>query len=334
MSLKNKRILLIAAKFFGYENDIKAELISRGAQVDSLLDRPFNSALMKAFTKVMPKLTQKLVYFYYQIKFGHIFKNTYDYVFVVEGITLSREALERLKKQNQKCRFILYVWDSVANRPHIFDNKDFYNKVLTFDPEDAKTLGLTFRPLFFTPDFERKESLTIQYDISFIGTVHSDRFEIVSRLLKTLPESCRKYFFLYFHAHWFFLFNKIFNKAYKDASSSDFQFKTIPKKSVSSTIATSLVTLDIEHPRQVGLTMRTFEVLGEKRKLATTNASVKDYDFFNPNNIHVIDRLNPVIPDSFFKSEYQDLPVHVYEKYTLKGWINDIFDITSETSSF
>lgn len=328
MNLENKKILLIAAKFFGYENDIRDELVSRGAKVDFILDRPFNSALMKALTKIAPDFMQTLVYLYYQFYFPHIFKNTYDYVFVVEGITLSRKALSRLKIISPACNFILYVWDSVKNRSHIFENRDCYHKVLTFDPDDAKRLGLVFRPLFFTKEFEGKGEHEVLYDLCFIGTVHSDRYEIVSKISNNLFPSCKKFLFLYFHEQWFYFLNKIFKKSYKSSSKSEFAFKTISKKRVVEYVSASSVILDIEHPFQTGLTMRTFEVIGQKRKLATTNASIKNYDFYNPNNILVIDRKNPIIPREFFLTEYVDLMPALYQKYTLEAWVNECFNLT------
>ena len=188
MSLENKRILLIAAKFFGYEKDIQNEILSRGARVDAVLDRPFNSAFMKAFTKAFPSATQLLVYVYYQLFFPNMFKQNYDHVFVVEGITLSRKVLGRLKKNNPTCKFTLYVWDSIKNRPHIYDNKDCYHEVFTFDPRDSKRFGFKFRPLFFTKEFERKNTVPITYDLNFVATVHSDRFDVLSKILKEVNE--------------------------------------------------------------------------------------------------------------------------------------------------
>ena len=43
--------------------------------------------------------------------------------------------------------------------------------------------------------------------------------------------------------------------------------------------------LDAPQAGQVGLTIRTIECLGAKRKLVTTNSDIKNYDFYNENNI-------------------------------------------------
>ena len=93
---------------------------------------------------------------------------------------------------------------------------------------------------------------------------------------------------------------------------------------VQSVFSASLSILDIEHPNQVGLTMRTFETLGASKKLVTTNAGVRDYDFFSPSNVYVIDRVNPRVPKDFLDSPYVPLPDSVRARYSIAGWLNEI----------
>jgi len=59
-------------------------------------------------------------------------------------------------------------------------------------------------------------------------------------------------------------------------------------------ISKSKAVIDIEHPDQKGLTMRTMEMLG------------------TPENICIIDRKNPEVPQDFFENEYKVLPVEIY----------------------
>ena len=54
--LRGKRILFIAPAFFGYHIDIIEEMKARGAVVDWLPDRPFNSSLAKGVTRFTPFL--------------------------------------------------------------------------------------------------------------------------------------------------------------------------------------------------------------------------------------------------------------------------------------
>ena len=85
------------------------------------------------------------------------------------------------------------------------------------------------------------------------------------------------------------------------------------------------VVIDIQHPKQTGLTMRTIEMIGAKKKLLTTNTSVRNYDFFSASNIAIIDRKAPEFNLEYWKNSYEELPKDIYEKYSIDGWFQDIF---------
>jgi hypothetical protein len=61
-----------------------------------------------------------------------------------------------------------------------------------------------------------------------------------------------------------------------------------------------------------------------RKKLITTNSDIVNYDFYNPNNIHLIDENNPMIPTSFFESKYEDIPESIYKKYTIDSWLHEM----------
>ena len=72
------------------------------------------------------------------------------------------------------------------------------------------------------------------------------------------------------------------------------------RKQVTDYIGNSRVVLDLPHPMQTGLTMRTIEAIGSKKKLITTNVDIVNYDFYNPKNILLIERENINFDKSFF----------------------------------
>ena len=83
--------------------------------------------------------------------------------------------------------------------------------------------------------------------------------------------------------------------------------------------------LDIAHPHQEGLSFRPYEAIGMKKKLITTNSDIKNYDFYNPSNIFVIEDINNVnISDEFLYSPYQEPPQSIVEKYYIKNWVQNI----------
>ena len=75
--------------------------------------------------------------------------------------------------------------------------------------------------------------------------------------------------------------------------------------------------------------MRTTEILGAKRNLLTTNKEIKKYDFYNENNIYIFNRSKPKIKFDFLIENYENIDNNIYNKYSLKNWIENIFN-TSE----
>lgn len=71
--------------------------------------------------------------------------------------------------------------------------------------------------------------------------------------------------------------------------------------------------------------MRTFEAIGAGKKLITTNINIKEYPFYNSDNIFIISRDKLVLEKDFFTSKYRPLATELYDKCSIDGWIEDIF---------
>lgn len=323
--LRGKQVLFIAPEFFGYEKEIADEMRRQGAEVDFLPDRPFTSPLMKAVTRLRREWVLPLTDRFFLNSVEAFRRSRYDLIFVVVGEGLSVRALSELRASFPGAAFVLYMWDAMRNRRLLERNLPFFDTCHTFDANDAKTFGMKFRPLFFSPGFARSATPDFQYHLSFVGTAHSDRYKIVSNVTAALPKQTNCYWYLYLQAPWVLWAHKLGNPAFRGVSMKSFRFDPLPKAAVQRVFFNSLAVLDIEHPRQTGLTMRTFETMGASKKLITTNALVKESDFFNPENILVIDRGSvPKIPSSFLRSPYVPPVDAIYQKYSLAGWLNDV----------
>ena len=106
---------------------------------------------------------------------------------------------------------------------------------------------------------------------------------------------------------------------------SDFRFEMIGADEASGYLEKAKASLDVEGPGQTGLTMRTIEVLGAKRKLITTNKTVRHYDFFNEKNILIVDRQNPKIDLELINEPFIEIDPDIYEHYSIEAWIEDLF---------
>lgn len=327
--LENKKVLYVAPIFFGYESEIKNELEQQGAAVEFLLDRPFNSPFLKALTRVRREWVIGAADRYYKSQLASI-DTEFDYIFVVNGQTLSTHTLAAWRERYPAAKFILYMWDSFSNRQQTLKNLKYFDSVFTFDKNDAERYEVNFRPLFFSAGFESVEEGAAQYDISFIGTAHTDRFSIVEKIDKQLNSSIKKYWYLFLQAKWVYWFYRFTNSGYRTAKYDNFKFESISKAEVQRVFNASKAILDIEHPQQTGLTMRTLETLGARKKLVTTNASVKLYDFYSEDNIFIIDRQAPVISKAFLDKPYKAVEPHIYRRYSLSGWLEEIIGLVNK----
>lgn len=327
-NLRDKNILFISPSFFGYETEIKNKLQELGANVFFIDDRPNNSGIIKAIirTNIGRKIIKNKLKRYFLNKLTQWSKIDFDYVFVntPESFT-DIEIINIYKTQLHGVPFILYMWDSLNNRKNTKDILHFFDKKFTFDKEDAKLLNLNFRPLFFTDKYKDSLPDYSQIDVCFIGTAHTDRYLFVKKTIEDLGQNLKSYCYFYLQNPFLYVYNKVSNKEFRSVLYRDICFKSLSSTSVANTIIKSKIIIDIHHPRQTGLTMRTIEVLGAKKKLITTNKDVINYDFFNSNNVYIVDRLNPKIDLKFLELPYMDISQEIYRKYSLQGWIEEIF---------
>lgn len=324
--LAGKRVLFSAPRFFGYEQEIAAELRRRGAQVDFLADRPFDSPLLHAAARFSRRAVLMHTEREYRRSLAEFAGGSYDHVFIVNGQTMPRGLLAEIRRDNPRARFTLYMWDSLANRRDALGLLDLFDRAFSFDPDAARAHAMRFRPLFFAPAYEAPdEPQEIVHDISFIGTAHTDRHAVVSRLDATLDPQVRRFWYLYLQARWVWLAYRASNPAFRGAPMADFRFTSLPRAEGVRTFWQSRVILDIEHPRQTGLTIRTFETLGARRKLVTTNAGIRDYAFYDPALVRVIDRKAPQVDAGFLRDDAPGLDEAVRQRYSLAGWLDEVF---------
>jgi len=330
VDLTGKKILYIGVKTFNYEKEIKSALENMGAEVDYYDERPANDFWTKVFLRLkLKRLIQSKIATYYSNILSKSKNIKYDYVFIIKLETIDKKILSQLKNQQNNATFILYLWDSIKNYKGKEKLLHYFDRAYSFDRNDTDTYNtLTFQPLFYIPLYEdaSNKNVEIKYDMCFLGTGHSDRYKIVKdieKIAKTMNLSL--YSFLYLQSKVIFWIKKLFDSKMKNAQISDFSFTSLNQNELLEKILQSNVIIDIEHQGQVGLTMRTIESLGCKKKLITTNKNIVEYDFYHENNIYIIDRNNIKLNEDFFKVSYIELEQNMYEKYALRSWITNIF---------
>ncbi|MNN34249.1 hypothetical protein D3C81_1480470 [compost metagenome] len=187
---------------------------------------------------------------------------------------------------------------------------------------------MQFLPLFYGREFESSAQWqgTPLYDACFIGTIHTDRYKVLEKIIDSLQERGHKVFvFCYYPSKQLYRLRALVDPGFRRFGRKYVNFTGMKLTEVVSRIAESRAVIDVNRPDQLGLTMRTIEAVGAQRKLITTNADVINYDLYNSRGVLLVDRQAPVIDDELLYCNELPFDPALREKYSVSAWVNRIF---------
>ncbi|MGZ5273175.1 MAG: hypothetical protein ACXWCA_02540 [Kaistella sp.] len=327
MNFTQKKILFLSANFFGYEEAIANRLQELGAEVDFFNERPSDTIISKGMIRVKSRLYHHKINRYYKKILQLTAGVQYDYFLLIKGESIPPFFLEKFAAAHPRTQKIFYSYDAVAEYPKFLTLYPYFDKNFTFEPKDAQRYKLHFRPLFFLNSYHLSESThKPKNDIVFIGTAHTDRYLIGEKVRRLGEEMNLKTFFYYYApGKVAFVLKKLFDKNLMGFDMKKLSFKKLEHSEIAQIYKGAFAVLDINKPFQNGLTMRTFEALASGKKLITTNSDIKNYPFYDENNIHVLHRKNSKLRQDFFSTEFRKLDADILEKMSLDSWIHCLF---------
>lgn len=326
------RVLLIMPNFFNYPQVISEELERLGYTVDCFDDRPSTHGIIKAIIRI----NKKFIYHYIEKYFNSIMKivneKTYDVVLLISGqsLSFSEKMIEQLKKSQPNAKYVLYQWDSQKNFPYIKKVQKYFDKCYTFDKEDASdNENLEFLPLFYSRQYEemaKKKVGKFKYDFCFVGTAHPKKYKFINEMSLQLKNVFpNQYIYFFFPSRIVYFYRKIRNKELRKAHYKEFHYIPLDASEMDEVMTQSRCVLDSAQAGQVGLTIRAIEALGAKKKLITTNPDILNYDFYREENVYVYNgEFDLEAP--FFKERYKEIESQVYEKYSLRNWLQRLLN--------
>lgn len=338
--LQDKRILLFIPKFFDYGEAIKACYAKLGADVTLYDERAVVSALSRAILKIFPSLFKSKSDKYYKKIIDKHKNEKIDFILIVRCDTVSEKVLKLFKKIFSNAKLCLHLWDSIENIKGITKKLKYFDYISSFDRNDCKLFDkFNFRPLFCIDEYNKGSFDSSveenEIDVFFCGTIHSDRY----RIIKSIEYQCKRLGLTYTGVHYLqskfmYYYYKTCNKGFRKAIKNDFCFTPTSVSDLLKMVKRSKAILDIQHPGQTGLTMRTIEMLGMKKKIITTNSDIKNYDFYDPHNILIIDRNDPKIEVDFINQPFHDIPSEIWHQYSLEQWIHDVIGVESKETVY
>lgn len=317
VDLSGKKILFIGIGFYDYDALIVSKLTDCGAIVTYICQEHQNR-FVNQFKKISFCQSIESRYSVKYLSKSICNESGYDEIFVIKGNRLSILDMKVLKGNNPKALFKLYQWDSLKR----FDGDKkilaLFDRVYSFDRIDCQKHSFTFVPLFFRNKINRKNNY--KYDVSFVGWLHFNRLELLTKMSVELAKVKRTYnFYLFTGIKSWFLLNILRGIKF-------IHRKTLNYSGYLQILNDSDAILDFHHPDQDGLTMRTIEALGANRKIITTNSDVKNYDFYKYNNIYILkddSKVEDII--DFISQEFSEMPHELINKYSMDYWLGKIF---------
>lgn len=316
-----RSILVIGIGFYDYENAIVNELKKTYAKV-YYLNAVYNSLLKKVLLRLSNRLLKKVEASYLCKQISNL-PNDIDDILIIKGESFEEQHIHLLKKKYCQANFCLYLWDSLNRIKNASLLLREFKNIYTFDGKDALQYNLKLRPLFY-----RKSESTCdkdcKYDISFVGWMHSQRYEILHNLKKQFLERNITYKFVLYTSRFSYYINRYIRKCISKEDRDLFVFHPISYNDYVSISLSSKVILDLAHPLQTGLTMRTIEAIGFNKKLITTNKDIFNYPMIDANNYTVMDINSCNVDYSIFERAYVNSNISYF---SLKTFINELISI-------
>lgn len=242
-------------------------------------------------------------------------KEHYDFSIIFRPDLLENSFLENIKSISAK--MIAYQWDGIERYPAILEKISLFDDFFCFNPEDV-TEHIKFLPNFY---FDHLNILPerSKYVITYIGYYYKDRFDLLEKLGNSLKNVKLNFLLRPFTEE---QFSKIKKSKTIQHIKQIYSYKKLLDISNKSDVL-----LDIKHPAHSGLSFRFFEGMLLQKKIITTNDSVVNYDFYNPQNILIL-KDNHMTEDlkSFLALPYQPLEMDILQKYSFTNWFDNLIN--------
>lgn len=238
--------------------------------------------------------------------------NNYDVIIKLGRVFIKEEELKLLKDKGKK--LICHYWDTISyDELDKFElDKKYFDKISSYDRENCKEFKLKYLPNFYFEEEKIKKD-----EIKDIYCIMSDFTK--KELLERISEYCIKN---RIKAD----INLVNEKLAQTKSNIKILEKGIELEQMIKKCKSTKAILEIIRDRNKAPSMRTMDCIGLRKKLITNNKSIIEEDFYNSNNILIIDENNINIPNEFFLTPYEELSRDIYEKYNLKNWLKELLN--------
>ncbi|PNQ73663.1 hypothetical protein C1T31_04815 [Hanstruepera neustonica] len=316
------KVTIISLDKWGYNDFIAQELSRRGIEVKHIDFYKLKYSYPTFFHKAINFFIKHL--FNYNLKREHLNKvlekaiskdERQDAILIIKGDNLSVKTIKSIKKNTQT--LITFLNDSMARYPRMKRVYPYFDEIYSFDPDDVVKHHFKLITNYIYFDYQKTQKSIPKYGVFNISSL--------DKRTKTMPQFAR-----YFRDHQIdYKLIAFSDKYYEELENLNIEQtkETFSLEMVFELVKDSKYLLDLQRPKQKGLSFRIFEGIALEKKIITTNKDIVNYDFYDDNNIAVVDPNDIYIPDDFFTSPYKKLDENIVKKYHISTWVNTVFNL-------
>lgn len=317
--MTKKKITIIGPPAFGYTKYIAEALKEKGnIQVNLLYIDRSSFKYRNVIHKIINFLSKTFLNLNLKIKYqDDLVINALnklekqDYIFTIRPDLLSNNALKVIKQSTYNN--LAFYYDSITRFPRKAEIVKYFDKIFSYDKADIAVHGFNF-----LTNYIYEESRIENFDYLFFNISSYDfRYNSLKNLAKYINTNGWSSKILVHHP---------------DLNTNKSKYievinKTKSVNEINTLMQRSKIIVEIQRNDQIGLSFRIFEALGHSKKLITTNKDIVNYDFYNPQNILVIDENSIKIPEDFVTAPYVTIEDSILNKYKVSNWVKPIFNL-------
>lgn len=236
-----------------------------------------------------------------------------DYILVIRPDNFPVPFIKNLKNKTRK--LIAYQWDGIEKFPEVKNYFSLFDTFFCFEKIESQ---LNIKPItnfYFDhlPPAE-KEYNTEMPKLYFVGLYWKSREEKIDRFIDEVSGFPIE----------LSIFIQYFKEPEKKNSRIQYIQDRISFRENLEKVKDADILLDFVDPLHNGLSIRFFEGMYYRKKVITDNIMVKNYDFYHPDNIFVVENNNYKNIEQFLKTPYFELPTEIVKKYSFSNWLKEV----------
>lgn len=204
--------------------------------------------------------------------------------------------IKYLKKKIKNVK-LYYIFTNIVKYTAAYEKSyvdklnEWYDNVFAFDPVDSQKYDFDYSPLIYDVDDDYIPNSNIKNSVFYVGQA-KDRLKMLIKSYEKLQKlgiECNFYI-------------AGVNKCDQKYNNRIFYNKYITYSEAVNFIKTSSCLIDIIQEDSTGLTIKTCEAVIYDKKLITTNKHVKEYPFYDPRYIRIIDTIDDIDMEFFINN--------------------------------